>query len=147
MARIKGVDVPNNKHIEIALTSIYGIGRPLANQILKDAKVENKFGKTGALVSAKVREVEGFEQNQAHKDALEEAEILADGSLVLKVFYSRVEYTVSFDANGGIAKAEQTYKYGQPLELGQTSKVGYTFVEWLYQGNQLVYKTMPAQDL
>ena len=113
----------------------------------KDAKVETKVGKTGALVSAKVREVEGFEQNQAHKDALEEAEILADGSLVLKVFYSRVEYTVSFDANGGAAKAEQTYKYGQPLELGQTSKVGYTFVEWLYQGNQLVYETMPAQDL
>ncbi len=39
MARIKGVDVPNNKRIEIALTYIYGIGRSLSNQILKDAKV------------------------------------------------------------------------------------------------------------
>ena len=48
MARIKGVDVPNNKHIEIALTSIYGIGRPLANTILKDAKVE-KSKKAGDL--------------------------------------------------------------------------------------------------
>jgi len=40
MARIKGVDVPNNKRIEIALTYIYGIGRSLSNQILKDAKID-----------------------------------------------------------------------------------------------------------
>ena len=40
MARIKGVDIPNNKRIEIALTYIYGIGRSLAKTILKDAKVD-----------------------------------------------------------------------------------------------------------
>ena len=119
----------------------------LDGSYVKDAKVETKVGKTGALVSAKVREVAGFEQNEDHKDALEQALILADGSLVLKVFYSRIEYTVSFDANGGSAKAEQVYKYGQTLALGETTKVGYTFVEWLYEGNQLVYVTMPAQDL
>ena len=39
MARIKGVDIPNDKHIEISLTYIYGIGRRLANRILKDANV------------------------------------------------------------------------------------------------------------
>lgn len=114
---------------------------------VKDAKVDVRSGKTGDLVSAKLREVEGFEHNADHKDALEEAEILADGSLVLKVFYSRSEYIVLFDANGGAQKVEQTYKYGQTLELGETTKVGYTFVEWLYQGNQLVYATMPAQNL
>ncbi len=39
MARIKGVDIPNEKRVEIALTYIYGIGRALSNEILKDAKV------------------------------------------------------------------------------------------------------------
>ena len=34
MARIAGVDIPNGKRIEIALTYIYGIGRSTANQIL-----------------------------------------------------------------------------------------------------------------
>ena len=34
MARIAGVDIPNNKRVEIALTSIYGIGRKSANDIL-----------------------------------------------------------------------------------------------------------------
>jgi small subunit ribosomal protein S13 len=38
MARIAGVDLPN-KRIEVALTYIYGIGRPLAREILKKAGV------------------------------------------------------------------------------------------------------------
>jgi len=40
MARIKGVDIPDNKRVEIALTYIYGIGRSLSNKILTDAKVD-----------------------------------------------------------------------------------------------------------
>lgn len=34
MARIAGVDIPNQKRVEIALTYIYGIGRSSANEIL-----------------------------------------------------------------------------------------------------------------
>ena len=40
MPRIKGVDIPNEKRVEIALTYIFGIGRPLANTILKNVKVD-----------------------------------------------------------------------------------------------------------
>ena len=48
MARIKGVDIPNNKRIEIALTYVYGIGRSLSQRILADAKIDlNK--KAGSL--------------------------------------------------------------------------------------------------
>ena len=39
MARIKGIDIPNDKRIEISLTYIYGIGRNLSKTILKDANV------------------------------------------------------------------------------------------------------------
>ena len=42
MARIKGVDVPNNKRIEIALTYIYGVGRSLLNAVNID--VNKKAG-------------------------------------------------------------------------------------------------------
>ena len=42
MARIKGIDLPNNKRIEIALTYIYGIGRKLSKKILTDANVDIK---------------------------------------------------------------------------------------------------------
>ena len=39
MARIAGIDLPKEKRIEIALSYIYGIGRPLSNKILKQAGV------------------------------------------------------------------------------------------------------------
>ena len=46
MARIKGIDIPNEKRIEIALTYIYGIGRKLSKQILTAANVDlNKKAK------------------------------------------------------------------------------------------------------
>jgi small subunit ribosomal protein S13 len=41
MARISGVDLPRNKHTNIALTYIYGIGHSRAAKILEAAKVEH----------------------------------------------------------------------------------------------------------
>ena len=35
MARIAGVDIPNDKRVVISLTYVYGIGKPLAQEILK----------------------------------------------------------------------------------------------------------------
>jgi small subunit ribosomal protein S13 len=40
MARIAGVNVPDNKHTEIALTSIYGVGRITAQKICAAAGIE-----------------------------------------------------------------------------------------------------------
>ena len=40
MARLKNIELPNQKHIVIGLTAIYGIGRNLAKTICADAKVE-----------------------------------------------------------------------------------------------------------
>ena len=39
MARIAGVDLPREKRMEVALTYIYGIGRPAAQKILREAEV------------------------------------------------------------------------------------------------------------
>ncbi len=43
MARIVGVDIPNNKRGEIALTYIYGIGRSRSNTILEKAGVDKEL--------------------------------------------------------------------------------------------------------
>ena len=40
MARIAGVNVPENKHIEISLTHIFGIGRKTAQNICLDLKID-----------------------------------------------------------------------------------------------------------
>lgn len=42
MARIAGINIPNHQHAEIALTSIYGIGRARAQAICVAAGVDGK---------------------------------------------------------------------------------------------------------
>jgi small subunit ribosomal protein S13 len=54
MARIAGVDIPNNKRGEIALTYIYGIGRSASKNILKQA---------GVNVNKKVQDWDDDDQN------------------------------------------------------------------------------------
>ena len=39
MARIAGVDIPNDKRVVISLTYVYGIGKPLAQEILKAVNI------------------------------------------------------------------------------------------------------------
>ena len=68
MARIVGVDIPNNKRGEIALTYIYGIGRSRANKILEEAGVDkdlkvkdwndDQFGSIRKVINEKFK-VEG----------------------------------------------------------------------------------------
>ncbi|MCL1944260.1 MAG: 30S ribosomal protein S13 [Firmicutes bacterium] len=40
MARIAGIDLPKDKRVEIGLTSIYGVGRPMSNTILQKVGVD-----------------------------------------------------------------------------------------------------------
>lgn len=43
MARIAGVDIPNDKRVVISLTYIFGIGKPTAEKILAKCNIdENK---------------------------------------------------------------------------------------------------------
>jgi small subunit ribosomal protein S13 len=53
MARLAGVDLPKDKRIEIALTYIYGIGRPSANKILERANI-NKDTRVNQLTEAEI---------------------------------------------------------------------------------------------
>ena len=68
MARVAGVDLPPNKRSEIGLTYIYGIGRPRATSILKEAGVnvdtrvkdlsEDELSRIRGVLEAQV-EIEG----------------------------------------------------------------------------------------
>jgi small subunit ribosomal protein S13 len=56
MARIAGVNIPNHKHAEIALTSIYGVGRTRARAICQEAGV-NPAQKIKDLTDADVEKL------------------------------------------------------------------------------------------
>ena len=53
MARIAGVDLPRDKRVEVALTYIYGIGRPASNRILAKANI-TKDTRVNKLTEAEV---------------------------------------------------------------------------------------------
>ncbi len=59
MARIKNIDLPSDKHTCIGLTAIYGIGRPLAKTICKDA---------GVLETKKIKDLTDDEINALRKE-------------------------------------------------------------------------------
>ena len=70
MARIAGVDLPNNKRIDIALTSIYGVGRTAAVEIV---------GKAGIDPNSKAGDLDGDTVNKLR--AVIDADYTVEGDL------------------------------------------------------------------
>ncbi len=63
MARIAGIDLPNRKRVEIALTYIYGIGRPTANEILRKTDID-KDTKVQGLSDEEVNRIRILIENE-----------------------------------------------------------------------------------
>jgi small subunit ribosomal protein S13 len=69
VARIAGVDLPKEKRVDIALSYIYGIGRPMAGDLVVEAQIdpstrvknltEGEINKLSTLISQKEIKVEG----------------------------------------------------------------------------------------
>ena len=59
MARIAGVNLPNNKRVEIALTYVYGIGRSSAKRIIEQASIDaqTRLGDLAEPELARLREI------------------------------------------------------------------------------------------
>lgn len=57
--RLVGINIPDNKRIEIALTYIYGIGRSLANVILESSKI-NPNKKAKDLTPEEINRIKEF---------------------------------------------------------------------------------------
>lgn len=69
MARISGIDLPKEKRIDIALSYLYGVGRPLASKIVAEAQIEpstrvknlteGEINKISTLIQTREIKVEG----------------------------------------------------------------------------------------
>jgi len=69
--RIAGITLPDNKRLEIGLTAVYGIGRPLAQKLLAQVKIDP---------GVKAKDLT-TEQENAIRSAIEDAGILIEGEL------------------------------------------------------------------
>ncbi len=59
MARISGVDIPREKHVEIALTYIYGVGRTTAQQVCDSLDIARET-KVRDLTDAEVSRIRSY---------------------------------------------------------------------------------------
>lgn len=74
MARIAGVDLPKTKRVVIGLTYIYGIGRPIAERICRDAAVDVNT-RVNDLSEDDVRKIRTIIQNELKVEGALKAEI------------------------------------------------------------------------
>ena len=100
-----------------------------------DAATENKSATTGETVSVTPEAREGF---SVAAESVLSGEVKADGSLVLKVYYSRNQYKLTVDGN-----VTNVY-YGAAISVAEpAAREGYTFAGW----DRDVPETMPASDV
>ena len=109
MARIAGVDIPNQKRVEIALTYIYGIGRKSANDILVKTGIDPDTRAKDLTEEqiAKLRdEIENNYVVDLHLECIEHPEALADdlintvGVVEHGLFLHMVDQVIVGDPNG-----------------------------------------------
>ncbi|MBR3967461.1 MAG: S-layer homology domain-containing protein [Clostridia bacterium] len=100
-------------------------------------ETENLTGETGASVTAIAKSYEGFTEDTSYSGRVPSGTILADGSLVLKLYYSRnsyeVKYTYTGDVPADATPLPQTkiYKYGEEVTVADEATAEYYyFIGW-----------------
>ena len=101
---------------------------------------DNLRGETGAWTAAAAKSYDGFTPIE-----FEQKRIKADDSTVVKIFYTRNSYLLTYkDSLSAGVYASQTYKYGAAVTaIAAPTKTGYTFTGW----SPAVPATMPAGAL
>ncbi len=103
MIRIAGVNIPENKRIEIALTYIYGIGRSLSNKILTEAKIspDTRSKQLSSQEANRLREI-------VEKEYRVEGELRREKMLNIKRLKDTGSYRGSRHSKGLPVRGQQT---------------------------------------
>lgn len=95
------------------------------NGTYKLKEKETARGITGTWTMANPKNYEGFQCARTTS-----ATIAADGSSVMKIYYNRNKYTVTWKPENGTDNIVQTYKYGAELNTPTVGRAGYKFDGW-----------------
>ncbi len=145
--------------VEYYLENLNGDGYDLN----ADESYEN-VGTTGSTVYANAKEFEGFTYDDTHPEDKTWGVIAGDGSLVLKRYYSRNEYTLTYAYESNEPQPEgapeltgqdwapETYKYDETVTVKEDLELeGFDFVGWHSSGYTVDINTekfsMPARDV
>ena len=106
------------------------------------SQTENLAGATGAAVEAVVQTTTGYHEDTENESAVKSGTIAADGSLVLRVYYVRDTYTLTFK-NAGEDDFVSTRRWGERITAPAltVTKPGYA-LSW----SPALPETMPQSD-
>ena len=90
MPRIIGIDIPDNKRLEVSLTYIYGVGRTLSNEIIRKLGLDPNM-KANKLTEADI----------ANMNAILQSECAVEGDLRRQI-QSNIKRLISIHAYRGI---------------------------------------------
>ena len=97
---------------------------------------------TGAAVTAAESADPGLAENTGHADRKVTGTVTGSGSLVLRRYYDRNTYTLTFQNADGADIRSTTVRYGAPLTPPELTRDGYT-LNWKPE----LPKTMPAEEV
>ena len=110
-------------------------------------------GTTGQTATAQPKSYDGFTLNEGAEGTVASGVIAGDGTLVLKLYYDRNSYTVTYDygtapAGASALPEEAAYKYGADVAVApRATAPGYTFSGWMRNGAAAEDFTMPAGNV
>ena len=118
------------------------------------ADKESKTGAAGQPTAAESKSYPGFTAQN-----FDQQTVKGDGSTVVKVYYTRNEYTLTYDLNGSDASwtdsaetKSNTYRYGAAVTIltsNDLSRAGYAFGGWYTDADctaEFTATTMPAEN-
>ena len=113
------------------------------------ADTDHLTGTTGATTAAVAKGYEGFTAQ-----AFEQQEIAGDGNTVVKIYYTRNAYDVTYAYTGTVPAGASnlpgtlSYKYGASVTVANAATaLGYTFHGWYSLSLETKTFTMPANDV
>lgn len=121
MPRISGIDLPNEKRIDIALTYIYGIGKKVSQDILKQAKVDPSI-RTKNLTADEQRTIQTIIETLPTEGELRK--IVRNNIETLKRIqsYKGSRHSMGLPVHGQRTKTNARTRKGKRKTIGAVSK-------------------------
>lgn len=121
MPRIAGIDIPNEKRIDVSLTYIFGIGEKVAKDILKSAKVAPNI-RTKDLTSEELKNIQAAIETLPTEGELRK--MIRDNIETLKRIqsYRGLRHSMGLPVHGQRTRTNARTRKGKRKTIGAVSK-------------------------
>ena len=121
MPRLAGVDIPNDKRIDVALTYIFGIGDHVAKNILKQAKVDGSI-RSKNLTAEELRTIQAIIETLPTEGELRKMVRENIETLKRSQAYRGIRHSMGLPVRGQRTRTNARTRKGKKKTIGALSK-------------------------